>query len=166
MQVFIIRHGIAIDEAPGLGDEDRYLTPEGRRKTQAVGALLRKQIGGLDRILTSPLVRAVQTAEIIARELECDDVRVAMSLRPAGSMSKVDAALVDASDAKRVALVGHEPGMSAIAAHLLGVSAFPRAFKKSGVCAITLRGTGAPGVFEWFIVPKGPKVETKMSSND
>lgn len=166
MLVFLIRHGIAIDDAPGLGDEERFLTPEGRRKTQAVGGLLRKQVGRLDRLLTSPLVRAVQTAEIVARELECDDVRVAMALVPGGKLSQVDAAIGDSSDVKRLALVGHEPSMSAIAAHLLGMSSFPRAFKKAGVCAVTLREVGAPGVFEWFIAPKGPKVEKTLASND
>lgn len=166
MQVFLIRHGIAIDDGPGLSDEDRFLTPEGRNKTQHVGALLRKQIGRLDRVLTSPLVRAAQTAEIIARELECDDVRVALALRPGAPLSRVDAALEDAADVERVALVGHEPSMSAIAAHLLGLSSFPRSFKKAGVCAVTLEEPGAKGVFEWFIVPRGPKVETRLTSDD
>jgi len=166
MQVFLIRHGIAIDDAPGLGDEGRFLTPEGRKKTQHVGALLRKQIGRLDRVLTSPLVRAVQTAEIVARELECEDVRALLALAPGAPISRVDAALEDAADAERVALVGHEPSMSAIAAHLLGLSSFPRSFKKAGVCAVTLDEPGAKGVFEWFIVPKGPKVESTLSSAD
>jgi phosphohistidine phosphatase len=166
MQVFLIRHGIAIDDAPGLGDEERYLTPEGRKKTQAVGALLRKQAGRLDRILTSPLVRAAQTAEIVARELECDDVRVAMALVPGSTLARVDAAIEDAADAERLALVGHEPAMSAIAAHLLGLSSFPRAFKKAGVCALTLPEPGSRGRFEWFIVPKGPKVEATLASDD
>jgi phosphohistidine phosphatase len=166
MQVLLIRHGIAIDEKPGLGDEERFLTAEGRKKTQLVGALLRKQMGRLDRVLTSPLVRAVQTAEIVARELECEDVRVAMALAPGAAMSRVDAAIEDALDAERLALVGHEPAMSAIAAHLLGLSSFPRAFKKAGVCAVTLDEPGAVGTFEWFIVPRGPKVESTLASDD
>ena len=166
MQVFLIRHGIAIDEAPGLGDEERFLTPEGRKKTEHVGALLHRQIGRLDRVLTSPLVRAVQTAEIVARQLECQDVRVAMALRPGAPMTRIDAAIEEALDAERLALVGHEPTMSAIAAHLLGLSSFPRAFKKAGVCAVTLEEPGAVGVFDWFIVPKGPKVESTLASDD
>jgi len=109
MQLFIIRHGIAIDEGPGLSDEDRYLTAEGRHRTAKVGKLLRDQVGGLDLILTSPLVRAVQTADIVARELECDDVRVCTALAPGGSLSRVDAAIEDAFDVERLALVGHEP---------------------------------------------------------
>ena len=162
MQLFLIRHGIAIDEAPGLSDEARFLTPEGRQKTARVSELLRKQIGRLDRILTSPLVRAVQTAEIVARELECTDVRVCTAIAPGGSLSRVDAAIGDALEVERLALVGHEPSMSAIAAHLLGLPSFPRPFKKAGVCALTLEEPGAVGKFEWFIVPRGPKVQKEI----
>jgi len=165
MQLFIIRHGIAIDEGPGLSDEDRYLTAEGRHRTAKVGKLLRDQVGGLDLILTSPLVRAVQTADIVARELECDDVRVCTALAPGGSLSRVDAAIEDAFDVERLALVGHEPSMSAIAAHLLGLRSFPRSFKKAGVCALRLDEPGVAGKFAWFIVPRGPKVETQIEGN-
>jgi phosphohistidine phosphatase len=166
MQVLLIRHGIALDGAPGLSDEDRFLTAEGRKKTRRVGELLRKQVGRLDRILTSPLVRAVQTAEIVARELGCEDVRVSLSLSPGSPLSRVDAALLDAADAGRVALVGHEPAMSAIAAHLLGLNRFPRAFKKAGVCAVTLDAAGAKGTFDWFIAPRGPKIDLTLASDD
>lgn len=166
MQLYLIRHGIAIDEAPGLSDEDRYLTPEGREKTAKVAALLCKQIGHLDRILTSPLVRAVQTAELVAHEIECGDVRVCRPLAPGGTMARVDAAIRDASDADRVALTGHEPSMSAIAAHLLGLPSFPRPFKKAGVCAMTLDEPGAVAKFAWFIVPRGPKVQTRLEAEE
>lgn len=166
MQLLLIRHGIAIDELPGLSDEDRYLTGEGRVKTAKVAALLGKQIGHVDRILTSPLVRAVQTAEIVAQRFACEDVRVCPPLAPGGTLARVDAAIAEAFDAKRLALVGHEPSMGAIAAHLLGLPSFPRPFKKAGVCALTVEDPGAVATFEWFIVPKGPRVQSKLEADD
>jgi phosphohistidine phosphatase len=166
MQLFVIRHGIAIDQPPGLSDEDRYLTEEGRRKTARVGEVLRQRIGRLDRILTSPLVRAVQTAEIFARELDCFDVLVSLALRPGAPLSRIDALVEDHFHAGRVALVGHEPSTSTIVAHLLGLPSFPRAFKKAGVCAIHVEEEGAAGSFDWFITPKGPTVETELEAGE
>lgn len=166
MQLFLIRHGIAIDEVPGLTDEDRYLTDEGREKTAKVAALLGKQVGRIDRILTSPLVRAVQTAEIVALTMKCEDVRVCKPLAPGGTLARVDAAIAEAFDAERVALVGHEPSMSTIAAHLLGLPSFPRPFKKAGVCALSLAEPGAVAKFAWFIVPRGPKVQGRLEAEE
>src|SRR5512134_249635 len=103
MYVFLIRHGIAIDDVPGLSDEDRYLTGEGRVKTGKVASLLGKKIGHLDRILTSPLVRSVQTAEILAQRIGCEDVRVCLPLAPGGTLAKVDAAIAESADVERVA---------------------------------------------------------------
>ncbi|MBI2892189.1 MAG: phosphohistidine phosphatase SixA [Deltaproteobacteria bacterium] len=162
MRVLLVRHGIAIDEEPGLGDEERYLTPEGRVKTRKVAELLAGRGVGIDRILTSPLVRATQTAEIVAREVGCEDVRVTLALVPGATLSSVDAALAAGKSSGTLALVGHEPSMSAIAAHLMGLGRFPRPFKKAGVCAIALGGPHAVGKFEFFVTPKGPTLERTL----
>jgi phosphohistidine phosphatase len=165
MRVLVVRHGIAIDDAPGLGDEERYLTSEGRQKTRKVAEALKLHGVKLERILTSPLVRAVQTAEILARELGCPDVRVSMSLVLGSTMASIDAAIAGCSEVEGLALVGHEPTMSAVAAHLLGLRAFPRSFKKAGVCAIALPSAGATGRFEFFVVPKGPSIEKRLGES-
>lgn len=162
MRVLLVRHGIAIDEEPGLGDEERYLTPEGRAKTRKVAELLARQGVTVDRILTSPLVRATQTAEIVAREVGCDDVRVALALAPGAALSAVDVVIASGGSAGALALVGHEPSMSDIAAHLLGLRRFPRPFKKAGVCAIAVAGPRGVGKFEFFVTPRGPTLERTL----
>ena len=65
MELYLIRHGIAEEHQPGLKDEERQLTPEGREKTEKIAQRLVKLSFNFDLILTSPLVRAYQTAEIL-----------------------------------------------------------------------------------------------------
>ena len=154
MRVLLLRHGQAIDGSSELPDADRYLTAKGRRVSRDVARLLAEHDVKPTRIITSPLVRAVQTAEIIAeshafegaivvwRPLVPDGTSVLRALRP----------LDDATEHDTVALVGHEPLMRSMAAHLLGLSLFP-GFKKSAVCLIK-RKAGGTGAFRWMLVPR------------
>lgn len=154
MRVVLVRHGQAVDGSSELPDADRFLTSKGRRVTRDVARLLAEHDVKPTRIVTSPLVRAVQTAEIIAeahgyegaitvwRPLVPDGTSVLKALRP----------LDDAIEQDTVALVGHEPLMRSMAAHLLGLSMFP-GFKKSAVCLIK-RKAGGTGAFRWMLVPR------------
>ncbi|MFM6183502.1 MAG: phosphohistidine phosphatase SixA, partial [Dolichospermum sp.] len=65
MELYLIRHGIAEEHQPKLKDEERQLTLEGREKTEKIAQRLVKLGFNFDLILTSPLVRAYQTAEIL-----------------------------------------------------------------------------------------------------
>lgn len=122
MDVFLIRHAAAIDETVTLRDPMRHLTPEGRRQAMQLGDRLRWHDCVPTRIWTSPLVRAVQTAELVAATLGADaPVEVLPALAPGGTARAALAAIeAEPSDAV-VMLVGHEPGMSAVAAVLVGV---------------------------------------------
>lgn len=146
MQVYIIRHGHAVDAGPGLDDEQRFLTKKGRKTVREVGRVLHETGLELDAILTSPLVRAVQTAELLAERLDYLGVIEAMPSLAPGVPPRIVAAEL-ASRGARVAVVGHEPGLSFLGAFLSGRPSFPPLRKAQ----ITLVEDGQP---RWFINPE------------
>lgn len=154
MRVLLVRHGQAVDGSSELPDADRFLTTKGRRVTRDVARMLAEQDVKPTRIITSPLVRAVQTAEIIAESHAFEGlITVWRPLVPDGtSVLKALRPLDDAGESDTIALVGHEPLMHAMAAHLLGLSMFP-GFKKSAACLIKRKAGGA-GAFRWMLVPR------------
>lgn len=145
MLIYIIRHGHAVDEGPGLGDESRYLSKKGRKHVREVGRALHDATVELDAILTSPLVRAVQTAELIAERLDYVGVIEALPALAPGVPPRIVAAEL-ASRGARIAVVGHEPGLSALGAFLCGRPSFPP-FKKAQVSVVE---DGQP---RWFLNP-------------
>ena len=162
MDILLIRHGQAVDEAPGLGDGGRWLTAKGRKLTRKVARWLAKS--GRRRpvaVWTSPLVRAVQTAEIIAAEAGTKgELKACAQLGPGhdpGDLIKlVTAEIVEGP----LALVGHEPALSLIATALLGDTGLT-GFKKSGVMGLTLTPPppatdgappGKPTAELWFVL--------------
>ncbi len=145
MDILLIRHGQAVDEAPGLGDAGRWLTAKGRKVTRKVARWLAKS--GKRRpavIWTSPLVRAVQTAEIVAAKASYKgELRAISELTPGRDPGDLIRLLGESEAAGPLALVGHEPSLSLIAGALLG-EASVAALKKSGVMAISWsEGKGA-----------------------
>src|SRR5262245_26615970 len=83
MEIFLIRHAQAVDKGAPVEDGHRPLTRRGRRDARKLGKVLLKKGVGLQAIVTSPLVRAVETAELVAVSLEFDDeLDVAPELRP------------------------------------------------------------------------------------
>ncbi|HEX8806421.1 MAG TPA: phosphohistidine phosphatase SixA, partial [Candidatus Aquilonibacter sp.] len=122
MLCYFLRHGPAGDAATWEGsDFDRPLTADGKKRIAQEGKALADRGLELDAIVTSPLVRARQTAEIVAKELGVGDAlhldeRVGLGF----SAAKLDAILRDYSTAKSVMLVGHEPSMSMTVGELIG----------------------------------------------
>jgi phosphohistidine phosphatase len=125
---------------------------------------LRKGAHGLARlgvafdvVLTSPLVRTRQTADILAAVL--DDPRPSIvaveSLAPGGSYQAILADLEKQTRRTRIALVGHEPGIGELAARLAG-SRRPIPFKKGAVCRIDVDALppDQPGALRWFLTPR------------
>jgi phosphohistidine phosphatase len=124
---------------------------------------LRKEAKGLnelevavDLIITSPLVRTRQTADIIAEVLTAKPAVVTSdALAPAGTTTGVIQDIVKHSRKGRIALVGHEPNMGELAARLIGArSLMP--FKKGAVCRIDFEVLPPKGIGElrWFMPPR------------
>lgn len=146
-RVLLMRHGEAV-EGRGLPDDVRWLTDKGRARTRRVAALLQDEGVRFDRIFTSALVRAVQTAEILA---SCGGFEGPVEVHePLGHMGRLSGlSALDEHDAGLWALVGHEPSMGMYASKLLG-RPFPP-FRKSAV--LMLRRDGAHHRFEWYLRP-------------
>ena len=122
MDVFLIRHADAIDETLELRDPMRHLTAAGRTQATSLGDRLRWHDCVPTHIWTSPLVRAVQTAELVATGLASTiAVEVVPALAPGENARTVLAAVQALPSDASVLLVGHEPGISGIGALILGV---------------------------------------------
>lgn len=125
MQVFLIRHAEAVDETLALRDPHRHLTAHGRVQARALGDRMRWHDCLPTHVWTSPLARALQTAEVVTLHLHCDTcVECVPGLGPEGSPREVVAAVRALPDDAAVMLVGHEPSMSAIGALLVDDPSF------------------------------------------
>ncbi len=130
----MIRHAQAVDETLELRDPHRHLTPLGRTQATSLGDRLRWHDCVPTHIFTSPLVRAVQTAELVAAGLQSPvPVTVALGLAP-DEPDRAVIAMIQALPADAVILlVGHEPGLSGIAAVLVGQPDFAALGKAEAV---------------------------------
>jgi phosphohistidine phosphatase len=157
MEIYLLRHGIAEDHAPTGRDTDRRLTDEGRAKLRRV--LERAHQAGVrpSLILSSPYKRALETAEIAARELayESKIVRIA-ALTPDASPQQVWETIRERRDESAVLLAGHEPLFSATVAYLLGSTQAMVHFRKGALVRIDVEATGPQpsGVLEWMLTAK------------
>ena len=134
MRIYLVRHGDAIPEDEAGSDRDRWLSSRGREAARILGRLLREQRLELDAIVCSPLPRAVQTAELLAASLDyLGAISSLRCLEPAAHPRVAGGAITAVGIA--VLVVGHEPALSALGAHLLGRPAFPQ-FRTAQCCAI------------------------------
>ena len=156
MEIYLIRHAIAEERGEEWPDDDlRPLTEEGvQRFREAAQGLLAFEAPP-DRILTSPLVRARQTAELLAAATRPRaPLAVMEELAPGYPPPKVLSKVRKTEDKGPVALVGHEPDLGHLVAHLLGASR-PLPFKKGGMCRIdVVWGRPPRGTLVWFLPPK------------
>ena len=156
MEIYLLRHGIAEDRNPA-GDAARVLTEEGRKKLRRV--LERASIAGVEPslILSSPLKRAVQTAEIAAEALDYKrNIVQTDALIPGASPAELWDEIRERRDESAVMAAGHEPMMSASVAFLLGVPALQVDMKKAGLVCIAVDrfGPNPQGVLRWMLIPK------------
>jgi phosphohistidine phosphatase len=153
MRVFIIRHAIAEDRAPGIVDDDRRLTKRGKRRFRGAARGLARLYAPPTALVSSPLVRARQTARIAARAWEGMEFTRDAALA-GGSIEDVHALLSRFPAEASVALVGHEPQLSGLLAHLVG-SQDPAglAFKKGGVAVVDLLEGASAGHLAAFLPP-------------
>ncbi|MCG5052557.1 MAG: histidine phosphatase family protein [Myxococcales bacterium] len=158
----LIRHGTAHDADR---DSDRALTPGGRREVARVGRGLLRTGTRFDVVVSSPLVRAVQTAEIVIARLDhAGQVVVDRCLEPERSPRAVIEFVRALAPARRIALVAHEPILSSLAGLLLG-RPLGRGLLKGEALRIRLaQGLDRPGQWRWSIDPVAGKRKHPASS--
>jgi phosphohistidine phosphatase len=157
LELYLIRHGAAAERGKEWPDDaKRPLTPDGILRLRKEARGLNKLDIAFDQLVTSPLVRTRQTADVFSETLTSKPpVAVSDALAPAGTPAGVIQELAKHLRKGRVALVGHEPNLGELAAELIGAKT-PLEFKKGGICRIDFdilppKGTG---LLRWFITPR------------
>jgi len=165
MQLFLLRHGIAVE--PGTrGFEDdfaRPLTDKGRRQLRKNIAAIEELASKFDLILSSPLVRAKQTAEIVAKQLKLKKrLRFTSALAPGGAAAILVRQLErEKPSPEKVLLVGHEPDLSRlISLFTTGGYQMQVDFKKGGLCKLEVEKlkAGQCARLAWLLTPKQMKL--------
>lgn len=162
MILYIIRHAIAVEAlAHGLEGQDsqRALTAPGRIKMRQIATGLTRLAASMDLILTSPYLRAIQTARILAKkfQLSKDKVILTENLSPAGDAARL---IKDINEnfggIQSIAIVGHEPFLSSLISMLIsGDPNLAITLKKGGVCRLSV-ATLQPGrcaTLDWLLAP-------------
>jgi phosphohistidine phosphatase len=160
MKLLLVRHAVAVPRGtPGIPDDERPLTPEGEAEFRVAARGLARIARRPDVLLTSPLPRARVTAEIAARAFKHTEPRIEPTLAHE-SVDGIVAALKAHPRGATVALVGHEPVLSAVLARLLGCSQGERfAFEKGGAALVDLPdGPAAAGRLVWFLQARVLKI--------
>jgi phosphohistidine phosphatase len=157
MELYLLRHGIAEDGHAGLRDDHRKLTNGGRRKLREVLRVALRAGVAPTAILTSPLVRAVETAEIAAEELNFP-----------GELIRTDCLVPDADprqvweeirlyrDEAQLLLASHNPLCASLAGFLLGTPGLAVDYRKGAMMRVDMGtfGTEPRGVLRWLLTPK------------
>ena len=159
MEIYVVRHGIAIDrEDPKCPpDPERYLTEEGIEKTKRVAAAVAALGASPDLLLSSPYVRAMQTAEIFASALDYSKQKIRRTdlLLPGAEPSLFFRELAKDKQTSTLFVFGHAPQLDDILAAALGSKHHITSLKKAGVALIELKRVSPPnGQLVWLAPPK------------
>ena len=156
MKLVLVRHAMAVDRTSEISEEWRYLSPEGRVFFRKTARTMLKN--GVDPalILTSPLIRAVQTADILAETLSCCAPLVLRNeLQPGFGMQALTRLLDEYHSAGELVLVGHEPDLSTIIAFLMQLSGW-FSLKKGAAVKLKIDPGNLPlsTEFKWLALGK------------
>ena len=169
MDLYVIRHATAqqLGKKNSFTDRKRALTADGRNKVREAAKGLRKLGVEVDLILTSPLVRAVETAEIFAAALKLEKKNISQTdnLEPGASASKLFAEIKKSAGVESIAIIGHQPDMSELIVKIVqGKSKMSLPLKKGGVCYIRVTETvpALKGSLEWLLTPKQLRLLAKL----
>jgi len=156
-ELYLIRHGIAEERGDAWPDDSkRPLTEEGMSRLRKSARALARLGVSFDVVLTSPLVRTQQTAEIVAAAFSPKPPIINVdALAPEGAASAVMNELEKHAKRTRIAIVGHEPGIGDLAAKLVGMRA-EMEFKKGAIARIDVEAVPpkTPGMLRWFVPPR------------
>ena len=160
MRVYLLRHGPAgsRDASRWPDDSERPLSPRGRERTERAALGLARLETDPTLILTSPLVRAEQTAKVLRSAFDREvPIEILEALSPGGSYRAIVQRLAEASANDSIVLVGHEPDLGKLAGVLVfGAPASSLPLKKAGACSIVFSAEVKPGAgrLHWFIMPR------------
>jgi phosphohistidine phosphatase len=160
VELYLVRHAIAAERDPARWPDDgmRPLTPEGEARFRVAAKGLKRIVPAVDILLSSPFARAWTTAELLTEEAGWPDPIAEPALEAGARVTRVVAALRRRSDVQSMALVGHEPNLSELAAHLISGAEDDLALevKKGGVVCLgtgdAVRRNGA--WLRWSLSPK------------
>ena len=167
MKLYVIRHAIAIERGGGIADEDRYLTPRGRESFRLNANAFAKKGIIPDCIMTSPLVRCVQTADILAEALTFSgELMVSRDLAPGFDLQGLFRIIASCAGAQKIAIIGHEPDLGILVEALLKLEG-SFSLKKGMVVALDLdpQQQAIPARLNW-IMHKGKKSAEGKTERD
>lgn len=160
MILYVIRHAEAVESNKTLPDEWRYLTNKGRATVQKIRSRIAKYGPEPGLIITSPLVRAVQTAELLAGKVQRKEVVIASGfLQPGADINQLIKYLKRHKNADCMMVVGHEPFLSSLVSELLGKTDDTISLKKSACVALKLPfDKNRKNRFLWYLTPGKKKI--------
>jgi phosphohistidine phosphatase len=159
VEIYLIRHAeaVPIGEQGITTDEERTLTEKGEHQTELAAKALQSRGIALDRLFTSPLVRARETADVLLRVWTKPELILGTcdQLAPGGKRRKLSK-FIAKSGGERVGLVGHMPDLGDYAAWLLGNKRAQIEMAKAGVALVTCSEFPAKGagVLQWIVTPE------------
>jgi len=161
MNLYLMRHGLAVERGTAGYDSDRArpLTSKGKRKVRCAAAALLKLNVSFDAILSSPLVRARETADLLRDEMKFrEKIQLTEHLSPGANAKSLVTLLQRLPGSPQdILLVGHEPDLSLLAAFLLeGGDGVTLVFKKSGLAKLAAEDLrpGRCAALEWLLTPR------------
>jgi phosphohistidine phosphatase len=157
VDLFLLRHGIAEDPKPGQSDSLRALTSEGRSKLREVLEMARHAKAKPTLIVSSPLKRAVETAEIASKTLGYEgEILKSTALQPDSNPEEVWHEIRGHRTEASLLLAGHEPLFSLLTAYLLGAPSARVDFKKAGLLKLTVDSfpPHPRAILNWYLIPK------------
>jgi phosphohistidine phosphatase len=155
MLIILLRHGVAEERSPDVADAERRLTKKGKRKMKKVAKRMAKMLPDADALFSSPLVRAFETAECVAkaydRKLEIETTPV---LEPGASVEDFRS-LLRRSTASCAYFTGHEPHLTSLMLALTGLqNSGELALKKGGAYGLELDRSDGIARLRWMLAPK------------
>jgi phosphohistidine phosphatase len=150
--IVLLRHGIAEEESEEKKDEDRGLTAEGHARMKEIARGLESVLPRTQAILSSPLLRAVQTALWVSKAYRSRVTVTTADVFAPGVKPRAVAAFLRSIDHKRIVVVGHEPSLTETLRALTGLRAGDLTLKKGGCYGVRLVGDTA--TLEWLLPPR------------
>lgn len=160
LKLLLIRHAPALPReeavATGLLDPERPLTPKGRKRMARSAAAIHRLVPSLAAIATSPLLRSVESAAILAAEFGCAPPIETEALAPGTSPENLVRWLREWQELKSIALIGHEPDLGIWTGWAVtGQEQQLFTYKKAGAALLLFNGEAAPGQgrLQWLLTP-------------